>query len=123
MSKKFKLILISAVIVVAVAVIVFISLDSSKDKKDDLVIEDNYNHDNAKRTAIEQGYADESLNDVELGMSVDEVNTILDEKGEVTYELENKKKVEYSALKEDYVLEVIFEDEKVIGVSLVKIDE
>lgn len=118
MLNKKSIMIGSAVLLMVVLSITIWALFIKEDEKK-LEVEENYVHSNAVNSAVEGGYTSEKVEDIELGMSVDEVDKILGETGKVDGESGNRKKVVYSA-NDGYSLEIIFEDNKVIGISVVK---
>ncbi len=120
MQRKTKTLLITCSLVIVVGIIASLIIFNDSTPEDEVIqLENNYDHDAAKQEAINQGYVSEEVDGIEIGMSIKEVDEVLGEEGTVDYEFKNKKKVIYSAT-EGYQLEVIFEDEKVIGISIVK---
>ncbi len=121
MGKKTKMLLMCFSLVIIVGVVVSVAMfNNSADDNNVVQQDDNYNHEVAKTVAVEQGYVSEEVEGIEIGMAIQEVDEVLGEEGVVDYEFQNKKKVVYSAT-EGYQLEVIFEDEKVIGISVVQV--
>lgn len=123
MSKTLKIAIILSVLIISIGSGVFVSVKLLDDKENNGdTVKNNYIHEQAVSTAIENGYASESLNDVKIGMTVNEVNQILGEEGVLSYESENTKTYVYSSLKNNYNLEIVFKNEKVDGISLLRND-
>lgn len=130
MTKTNKLlVIITAVIIVVGGIGTYFVLNSDKDNdgNEEFVpaIENSepaeYAHDTAIESAVASGLAMDELSDLELGMSVEEVNKALGSEGKLDYELGDKKAYVYTeGMADGKKLEIIFEKDKLLGIAIVE---
>ncbi len=112
--KKLSIVGLLIVVVISMGLVIWIAFN--KDSKEE---PNNYDHDVALKSAVDGGYVTPNAKDIKIGMSLKEVNDLLEEEGQMTYELGKKQKYIYTA-SGNKSLEVIFNDGKVEGIAVVE---